>query len=657
MDNNINEKSQTDTQQEIHKLAYTDYLTGLVNRRGLYNHYNNLNKNLSMHFMFIDIDNFKRVNDVYGHSMGDILLVKVSELICSKLPNGYVARIGGDEFVAIIDGSYDSNLLESTAQLIIDDLENIDFKKDILSLISLSIGIILDQPTELMLDDILCKCDSAMYKAKADGKSRYVVYHTIEKAFELEKTIESQMRDALENGEFHVYLQPKINMISSKLVGAEALSRWLSPEDGIRMPAVYIPLFEKNGFITELDLFVYEETCRIKASWKGLPYEHLTVSVNMSRLHFYHPNFPEQLKSIADKYEISTDELELEITESGFIKDSYEIIAMVSRLRDIGFNVSIDDFGSGYSALNMLKNLPVTIVKLDKDFIQFSTEDTRGQTVLKNIIYMCKDLKLKVVAEGVETKAQVDFITGCGCDTAQGFFYSKPLPLQDFNKYASEHFQTDSNCVCFSFNNNFESDCGRYKGSFVGKGYSFLPGPKSGMNAIHFPGGATSTNYVSIPQELLSSNSYTVALWVNPDNSLPWTSLFFAEYQTGFMSYIPLAWDGNCSYRIRDHRAANGWYDTPACRLWEHQWTHVAFAFNYITEKTFLYLNGILSAEVENVPPLYAIIRILLGGDLYQDSFQGRVADLRIYSDVKTPTEIKDLFLSVQTDPSFQINN
>lgn len=642
-------------QKEIHRLAYTDYLTGLANRRGLYNYFSDLPDNSSMHFMFIDIDNFKRVNDVYGHSMGDVLLVQVSQLIRSKLSTGFISRVGGDEFVVIIDGSFKAEEVTAIAQSVIDGLNSIDFRKDILSLISLSVGIILEQNAGTDLDEILYKCDSAMYRAKSDGKNRYVVYRKIEKSIELAKRIESEMENALNNGEFHVYLQPKMNMITSKLVGAEALSRWLHPSEGIMKPSEYIPLFEKNGFIVRLDMFVYEKVCRIKSSWKGLPFEHINVSVNLSRLHFYHHDLPERLKAIADRYNVPVSELELEITESGFIKDSKEIITMVGRLRDIGFHVSIDDFGSGYSALNMIKDLPVDNIKIDKDFLKFSSANTRGQKVLKNIISMCKDLKLNIVSEGIETQQQIDFVTSCGCDICQGFFFSEPLTISEFNAYADKHYSPDADCIVFSFNGSLNSECGNYKGIFSGHGYTFDKGPTESLNSLYLPGGNINHNCLRLPNEVLINGSYTVAMWVKPMESRPWTSLFFAEFENGFLSFIPTAWDGNCSYRIRDTRISDGWFDTPACHLQENIWTHVAFSYNYITEKTYLYINGILSGHLDNIPSLFSTKNVVLGGDIYQESFQGFVSDLRIFNDMKTPTEINDLFLSVHSDSTFKI--
>ncbi len=205
-----------------------DYLTGLVSRRGLYDYYASLDKNCYVHALFVDIDNFKRVNDIYGHSMGDKLLISVSQLIkthTSGCTGGFTARIGGDEYVLLMDASIKPEDVEQIAKDMLADLENIDFRRDILSLISLSIGIVFNQSVSQILDDILAKCDAAMYQSKYDGKNRYTIYRSYDKTLEINRNIELEMYDALETGQFHVYLQPKVNMVSSELYGAEALSR------------------------------------------------------------------------------------------------------------------------------------------------------------------------------------------------------------------------------------------------------------------------------------------------------------------------------------------------------------------------------------------------------------------------------------------------
>ncbi len=625
--------------------AYTDYLTKLANRHGLYDYYNNLPKEMLMHFMFIDIDNFKRVNDVYGHGMGDELLIKVGQLIKEKLPGSFVSRIGGDEFVAVIDGTADHTTVTNQAQSLIDGMQDMDFRKDILSLISFSIGIILDQKTSQILDDVLYKCDSAMYNAKTNGKNHYVVYYALEKSVEISKTIESEQEKALNSGEFHVYFQPRVNMLTANVSGAEALVRWEHPVDGLRSPDMFLPLFEKNGFIKKLDMFVYKKVCAVKASWKGKPYEHLMLSVNLSRLHLYQADLPEYLLSIAEEYDIPANEINFELKENVFIKDSMELSKMTDRLRNVGFHVSIDNFGSGYSALNMLKDISVDYINIDKDFIQTSSYDTKGQRVLKNVFVMCKDLKFNVVAVGIESELQAQFAIGCGCEMAQGDYYCKTISPDDFEKYLEANFFDDSGAVRFSFNDNFKSDCGKFRGRFIGSGYSFGDGVVTGQRSIRFPGGEHNTNYLNLPNTLIHHESYTVSMWIRPEISHLWSAAIYVKYESGFFSYYPTAWEGHTASRIRDARIINGFYDVSAATLPLNTWTHVAISFNAKTEQANLYINGHFIGHRDNMPILYFVTHIMLGGDIYQDSFKGSIAELVIFNNTKTPSEIEELFM------------
>ncbi len=625
--------------------AYIDYLTKLANRHGLYDYYNNLPKEMLMHFMFIDIDNFKRVNDVYGHGMGDELLTKVGQLIQDKLPGSFVSRIGGDEFVAVIDGTLDHTTVTDQAQSLIDGMQEMDFRKDILSLISFSIGIILDQKTSQILDDVLYKCDSAMYNAKTNGKNHYVVYYALEKSVEIAKTIESEQEKALNSGEFQVYFQPRVNMLTANVAGAEALVRWEHPLDGLRSPDMFLPLFEKNGFIKELDMFVYRKVCEVKASWKGKPYEHLMISVNLSRLHLYQTDLPEYLMSIADEYHIPANEINFELKENVFIKDSMELSKMTDRLRNVGFHVSIDNFGSGYSALNMLKDISVDYINIDRDFIQTSSYDLKGQRVLKNVFVMCKDLKFNVVAVGIESELQASFAIGCGCEMAQGDYYSPAITPEAFEKYLEENFFDDSGAVRFSFKDNFISDCGKFKGRFIGEGYSFGNGVINGQRSVRFPGGEHNTNYLNLPSTLIHHESYTVAMWIRPEIAHLWSAAIYVKYESGFFSYYPTAWEGHTSYRIRDARVINGFHDVSAATLPLNTWTHIAITFNAKSEQANLFINGNFIGHNENMPILYFVTNIMLGGDIYQDSLKGSIADLVIYNQTKTPGDIEELFM------------
>ena len=634
-------------------MAEFDYLTGLPNRRGLYEFYDMLESDAVVHAMFMDIDNFKRVNDIYGHSMGDELLICISNLIEDNV-FGFTSRIGGDEFVALLDGNMSVEELENTAKELLKKMEELDFRKDILSNISLSIGIVTDQKVSMRLDDILHKCDSAMYEAKYDGKNRYVFYRENDRTILRNRNIELEMYDALESGQFVVYMQPKVNMISTKLSGAEALSRWKHPQDGIRTPAVYISLFEKNGFISKLDLYMFEQVCKIKQSWKGKKYEHIPVSVNMSRLHLYNREFPDMLVELADKYGVKHDELEIEITESVFVKDSEELIRNVKLLKERQFIVSIDDFGSGFSALNLLKDLPVDIIKIDREFLDSSGDDDRGKKVLRNVINMCKDLKLDVVTEGIETEEQREFIVRCGCQIAQGFLYSKPLPLDEFDKFANEYITNDDTSYVFKLDGDMKSEDGKFEASSEHFSHiKYDTGIFKGSKALVFPGGPKEEEVIEIPHEILSSDSFMVSMWIYPTEEHSWSCALYVKYETGFFGMIPLAWEGHSSFRIRDSKEVDGWYDTSGCKLQVNEWSHYVVSYNAKTETAYAYINGELVGALKNVPGNRYAKRIVLGGDVFQPSFIGKICEVTFYNEIRDHDFVYDLHQSYVTRKDF----
>ena len=641
-----------DNMQNNQNLASLDYLTGLVNRRGIYEYYASLDKESLIHAMFIDIDNFKRVNDIYGHSIGDKLLVCISQLI-SDHTRSFAARMGGDEYVVLFDASVSEERIIDMSESMLADMQNIDFRKDILSLVSLSIGIVMNQSVSQQLDDILAKCDAAMYQAKYDGKNHYTMYKEFDKTIEINRNIELEMEDALENHEFQVYFQPKVNMITTDLYGAEALSRWIHPVDGTRPPISYIPLFEKNGFISKLDMYIYEEVCRIKATWAGRPYQHIPVSVNMSRLHLYDRKFPDKLLAIANKYQIPTSELEVEITESVFIKDSSEMISMVNQLRKLGFLVSIDDFGSGFSALNLLKDLPVDTIKLDKEFLHVSSNTSRGKKVIRNVISMCRDLKMDVVTEGIETKEQIDFITSCGCPIAHGFYYAPPLPEDAFVAFAEEYSKNPHLSHNFRLNGSLLSEDSLFEGSFCGEGFEYQQGIFKDSKSLYFPGGSFEENTVHIPETTLVSDSFTISLWLKPELLHSWTCAAYIKYETGFCAIIPQAWEGVSDCRIRDSRNINGWYDASGAPLQEGAWYHYVVTYNAKTETLVAFINGDVVAIVENVPTNRYAKLIMLGGDPYQPSYQGNMCELIIYNDTKDYDFVKELHQKYTSQENF----
>lgn len=619
-----------------------DYLTGLPNRRSLYQYYEQLTSSGTVHAMFLDVDNYKKVNDIYGHNMGDQLLTCIANYLQMQC-DGFISRLGGDEFVILLDGKTDAANVPDIAERLIKGFHKMEFRRDVLSVISLSIGIIQDQKVSQPLDDILEKCDMAMYRAKLNGKNCYTIFRAQDAEFERNRRVELEMETALLNGEFQVYFQPKINMISTGLCGAEALSRWVHPLEGVRSPAEYIEVFEKNGFISKLDFYMFEEVCRIKDSWKGTSYEHIPVSVNMSRIHLYDKKFPRRLEMLAEKYDIPVNELEIELTESTFIKDSEELITMVTALKKKGFLVSIDDFGSGFSALYLLKDLPVDTIKIDRGFLKASSNDVKGKKVIRNIIALCKDLKMDVVTEGIETKEQVDFISSCGCQIAQGYYYAKPLCQEEFCMFAAEFMEHTRDFYNFRLDGDYKSLDGTMEAEPKGAGLSFGQGIFTTSRSVFFPGGPAEQNTLLLPKSSIVNDSFTISMWICPKQNRVWSAAFYAKFESGFCAIIPYVSDNISVVRVRDSREVDGWYDVPGCRLRENIWHHYTVSYNAKTEVLLTFLNGEPVGKLENVPANHYAKRIMIGGDAFQPSFIGNVAEIVIYNEAKDAHFIKEL--------------
>ena len=239
------------------------------------------------------------------------------------------------------------------------------------------------------------------------------------------------MEEALEKRQFQMYLQPKYSISTEEMVGAEALVRWVHPERGIISPMEFIPLFEKNGFVIKMDQYIWEEACRVIREWIDKGIKPVPISVNVSRKHLKDQSFIDILNALIVKYQIPKQYLEIEITET--IEEG-EINKSVALLKENGYTLLMDDFGSGYSSLNMLKDTKFDVIKIDRGFLQDFIGSDRGQKIVEHTIKMTKSIGLDMVAEGVETKEQAVFLQNCGCDTAQGFYYAKPMTLEDFNK-------------------------------------------------------------------------------------------------------------------------------------------------------------------------------------------------------------------------------
>ncbi|NFG24483.1 EAL domain-containing protein [Clostridium botulinum] len=395
-----------------------------------------LNKSSNKYaLIYSDFDKFKYINETAGYAIGNKVLVKFSYLLSTLLDTDeLVCRASADNFLTLIKYT-DIEALKN--RLINFNNEILKFQKEEFNHIKLSIisGIYLITNVNDNLFSMIDKANVARKTIKGSHKSQFSFYDSKLhiKATE-EKKIENRMIDALDNREFVIYLQPKIQLSTKKLVGAEALVRWITPDNVIFYPGKFIPLFEKNGFIVELDFYVYEEVFKVLRNWMNNKKRLLPISMNVSRAHINNDTFISRLITLINQYGIPINLIELELTENIFLDNIKEVLSKITELKNLGFTFSMDDFGSGYSSLNLLKELPIDVLKLDKSFFPNNSVSSKEKIIVANIVKMAKDLNISVLSEGVETKNQVDFLTQIGCDMVQGYFFSKPIPIDEFEK-------------------------------------------------------------------------------------------------------------------------------------------------------------------------------------------------------------------------------
>ncbi|MEG0178956.1 MAG: GGDEF domain-containing protein [Oscillospiraceae bacterium] len=421
------------SRQILEYRALYDTLTGIYNAQSFYaKAHQMMHKNSSLKYALLrcDISRFKFINELYGMDEGDKVLCRVAAELDSKSSHGVCGRVGNDIFAMCI--SYDEK-----AELV-DIIQTVSANVTRLGpgcVIHTYFGICLVDNINVPVNVLCDRAGLALSQIKGSLLSNYAYYDNALRAKELsERNTENEMENALANGEFIVYLQPKHSLVSGKPIGAEALVRWQHPRNGLLAPVEFVPLFERNGFIVKLDEFVWETVFICIRKWLNDGKCPVPVSVNVSRKHIYSPDFVERVTQLMQKYDIPGYLIELELTESTFVDNQDELYSTLEGLQKKGLNFSIDDFGSGYSSLNMLRNSTAEILKLDREFLSATADDEKAQAVVRHTISMANELNMQVVAEGVETKGQADFLKSAGCLAAQGYFYSKPMPISEFEE-------------------------------------------------------------------------------------------------------------------------------------------------------------------------------------------------------------------------------
>ncbi len=386
----------------------------------------------------MDIDRFKVINDLYGLKEGDKLLIAIADLLREKMAGTHsvYGRLGGDVFCLCVD--YSRERILALIKELTDRLADYPLPYKVVPSFGICEVDNIDTPINVLCD----WANLALKTIKGNYLNSYAFYDgKLRERILEEKKIENQMHDALLQGQFVLYLQPKVHIPTSRIIGSEGLVRWIHPTEGLMPPDRFIPLFEKNGFIIRLDEYIWEQACITLRRWIDHGLTPTPISVNMSRMHIHDPRLREKLLDLMRRYELPPHLLELELTESAFLENESGLFESMKALQAFGFQFSMDDFGSGYSSLNMLKSMPVDFIKIDRGFLNEVVTTERGKTVIRFSISLAREMSIKVIAEGVETEEQAAFLLQAGCAYAQGYFYSRPLPIPQFEALAfgTEH--------------------------------------------------------------------------------------------------------------------------------------------------------------------------------------------------------------------------
>ncbi len=432
--------------KEVYKAAYVDQLTGIPSKsKHKLDAQELIDRQVRKYaYVTFDVDNFKYINEMFGYEYGNRILIHIANVLQHFTDeHELVARISADNFAMLLENPGTKEELSKKIKRIFEMIVEYREPEEELNLCSLKFSCGVYEIDEIRdINKIRANANLARAESKKRILDEIVFYDENLKTRRIEeRELEFDAEYALENGEFLVYFQPKYDVTSEKIIGAEALVRWNHSTRGMLSPGLFIPVFESNGFIIRLDMYVLEKVCELIEAWLEAGIPPVCISVNLSRTHLYERDLVERLVSIVKKHNVPPEYIEFELTESAFYEETDRLLRVMEEIKKAGFRLSMDDFGSGYSSLNLLRRLPVDVLKLDRVFLEDCDEaedGIRGKRIVMHVISMAKDLEMEVLAEGVETEGQKDFLQEAKCDMIQGYYYARPMPVKDFEALYNE---------------------------------------------------------------------------------------------------------------------------------------------------------------------------------------------------------------------------
>lgn len=444
-------------EEEIRRLAFYDSLTGLANRMLFMDRLNyeitSAERNKSFFaLLFLDLDQFKRVNDTCGHYVGDLLLKNVSETLqkcirssdtasgpVTESSDALIARFGGDEFIILLPDISEPERAAIVAQRVLREMPRTHQLDGHDISVTTSIGISV-YPADGGNSEVLLKhADSAMYHAKETGRNNYQFYKESLNAAVLERfSLEQDIRGALKREEFLLYYQPQIDLTSHKIIGAEALIRWVHPLKGLIPPDKFIPIAEESGLIVDINKWVIQTACNQNRIWKKAGFDPVRIAVNLSGYQLAKQNIIQVIRDALQGADLDAKYLEIEITENILMQDNEDTVWILQGMKDLGLRIALDDFGTGYSSLNYLTSFPVDVIKIDRSFVMGLPDLKNNLVIIKTIIAMGHSLGMRIVAEGIETEEQLALLKGFRADEGQGCYFSQPVPHDEFTRFLKE---------------------------------------------------------------------------------------------------------------------------------------------------------------------------------------------------------------------------
>ncbi|MBR1742038.1 MAG: diguanylate cyclase [Lachnospiraceae bacterium] len=636
--------------------VYRDFLTGIYNRNWLFEKSPVLEEKKRFSLLYMDLDNFKTVNDVYGHEEGDrVLKCAADALSKSGGEEGYPVRMSGDEFVLLFSSERTRDEITEIYGQILREIFKSRTEIPGISVISVSAGAVTSDTKEDSLTELLKMGDETMYAAKRSGKRRCVFFEDIRERTILEHRIADEAPDAVKNDRFTLEFLPLLNMQSSMLELTHVVAVWNTADGKRRLPSDYRPVLENNGYIRDLDLFLLEKLFQVlhKYKYSGGMERKLKFSIVLSRLLFLDRQLENSLKDFFETYGVTPDELDISVTELALgVRDTERMIFGMKRIADLGVTLSLFRFGANFISIRYINTMPISTVYFDSEWLLASLKEKQSRKTVRSIVRLIKDARNKIVVMGELDAEDKRFLARSGCDAMGELSKGVYFQPEHYAEYIGD--KLPKGAVSYAFLGNLLDTEGENGGRFLGNGVTFVPGISDKWGALHFSGGEIGENVVELPPLLFASNSYTVSFWIYPEEEVNWGSVVYMRYEGGFTSYVPYtnANDGISCFRISDDGV--GFFDTHCRAMKLNEWCHIIVAYDASDESVRYFINGRKGNMHINMPNQIGCRQVLLGGDPFQRTYVGYLSGLRIYDYAISDDDMVQMYEEYTKEPGYK---